>query len=146
MCGSCHDIQNLQGAHVERTFEEWQGTLFAALPNGQGCADCHMKSSDGPASTVSTKVRRLHAHGFPAVDLAVTEFPERETQKMRSQQLLDDVIQPTLCLDTLTNRLELTLENVDRRPQLAERRHARSPRLGRADRLRGRRRHLFERR
>jgi hypothetical protein len=112
MCGSCHDIQNLQGAHVERTFEEWQGTLFSALPNGQGCADCHMKSSDGPASTVSTKVRRLHAHGFPAVDLAVTPFPEMETQKMLSQQLLDDVIQPTLCLDTLTNSLDLTLENV----------------------------------
>ena len=39
MCGSCHDIQNLQGAHVERTFEEWQGTLFATPPNGQGCAE-----------------------------------------------------------------------------------------------------------
>ena len=38
MCGSCHDIQNLQGAHVERTFEEWQATLFAAPPDGQGCA------------------------------------------------------------------------------------------------------------
>jgi Cytochrome c554 and c-prime len=112
MCGSCHDIQNLQGAHVERTFEEWQGTLFSALPNGQGCADCHMKSSSGPASTVSTKERRLHAHGFPAVDLAVTDFPEMATQRMLSQQLLDDVIQPTLCLNQLTNRLELTLENV----------------------------------
>jgi hypothetical protein len=112
MCGSCHDIQNLQGAHVERTYKEWQETLFAALPNGQGCADCHMKQSDGPASTVSTKTRRLHAHDFPAVDLAVTPFPEMETQRMRAQQLLDDVIQPTLCLNQLTNRLELTLENV----------------------------------
>ena len=112
MCGSCHDIQNLQGAHVERTFQEWQGTLFAALPNGQGCADCHMKTSDGPASNVSTKVRQLHAHDFPAVDLAVTPFPEMDTQRARAQALLDDVIQPTLCLNQLTNRLELTLENV----------------------------------
>jgi hypothetical protein len=112
MCGSCHDIQNLQDAHVERTYQEWQGTLFAALPNGQGCADCHMKPSDGPASTVSTRSRRLHAHDFPAVDLAVTPFPEMETQRMRAQQLLDDVIQPTLCFNQLTNRLELTLENV----------------------------------
>ena len=48
MCGSCHDIQNLQGAHVERTFQEWQGTLFSALPNGQGCADCHMKIQRRP--------------------------------------------------------------------------------------------------
>jgi hypothetical protein len=42
MCGSCHDIQNMQGAHVERTFEEWQGTLFSKKPTGQGCASCHM--------------------------------------------------------------------------------------------------------
>jgi hypothetical protein len=112
MCGSCHDIQNLQGAHVERTYKEWQETLFSALPNGQGCAACHMRPSEGPASTVSTKTRRLHSHDFPAVDLAVTPFPEAETQRKLAQKLLDDVIQPTLCLNQLTNRLELTLENV----------------------------------
>lgn len=112
MCGSCHDIQNLQGAHVERTFEEWQGTLFSALPNGQGCADCHMKPSNGPASTVSPKQRRIHAHGFPAVDLAVTDFPEKATQQAQAQALLDGLIQPTLCYNTLTQKLELTLENV----------------------------------
>src|SRR4029453_605734 len=109
---ACQDNQNLQNAHVERTFEEWQGTLFSALPNGQGCADCHMKTSDGAASTVSSKGRRLPAHGFPAVDLAVTPFPEMDTQRAQAQALLDDVIQPTLCVDQLTNRMDLTLENV----------------------------------
>src|SRR4029077_10808978 len=80
MCGSCHDIQNLQGAHVERTYQEWQGTLFSLPPNGQGCASnaCHMATSDGAASTISTKVRRLHAHDFPGVDLAVRPHPELE--------------------------------------------------------------------
>jgi nitrate/TMAO reductase-like tetraheme cytochrome c subunit len=112
MCGSCHDIQNLQGAHVERTFEEWQGTLFSALPNGQGCADCHMKSSNGPASTVAPKQRRIHAHDFPAVDLAVTDFPGKASQQAQAQALLDGVIQPTLCYNTLTQKIELTLENV----------------------------------
>jgi cytochrome c554/c'-like protein len=112
MCGSCHDIENLQGAHVERTYQEWQKTIFAGLPNGQGCADCHMTKTQGPASTVSTKVRELHAHGFPAVDLALTPFPEIETQRREAQALLDGLIQPTLCLNDLTNRLELTLENV----------------------------------
>jgi nitrate/TMAO reductase-like tetraheme cytochrome c subunit len=112
MCGSCHDIQNLQGAHVERTFEEWQGTLFSALPNGQGCADCHMKPSNGPASTVSPKQRRIHAHGFPAVDVAVTDFPEQDTQRAQAQALLDGVLQPTLCYNTVTQKMELTLENV----------------------------------
>jgi len=112
MCGSCHDIQNLQGAHVERTFEEWQGTLFAALPGGQGCADCHMKSSKGAASTISTNERTLHAHSFPAVDQAVTDFPEKDAQRAAAQALLDQVLQPTLCLNELTNTLELTLENI----------------------------------
>jgi len=112
MCGSCHDIQNLKGAHVERTFEEWQGTLFAALPNGQGCADCHMKASQGAASSVTTNVRTLHAHNFPAVDLAMTSFPNADSQKAAAQALLDQVIQPTLCLNVLTNQVELTLENV----------------------------------
>jgi hypothetical protein len=114
MCGSCHDIQNLKGAHVERTYQEWQGTLFSMPPNGQGCAGngCHMDTSDGVASMVSSKVRRLHSHDFPAVDLALTPFPEMETQKLRAQQLLDGVLQPTLCFNDLTRRMELTLENV----------------------------------
>jgi hypothetical protein len=112
MCGSCHDILNLQNAHVERTYKEWQSTLFAVQPNGQGCADCHMKVSSGPASTVSTKVRTLHAHSFPGVDLAVTPFPEMDAQRSQAQALLDRVIQPTLCLNELSNKLELTLEDV----------------------------------
>ena len=113
MCGSCHDIQNLQGAHVERTFEEWQGTLFSKPPNGQGCGGCHMKSTtSGPASTVSTKERKLHPHGMPGVDLAVTPFPEMDAQRAQAQAMLDPLIQPTLCYNTLTQRMELTLENV----------------------------------
>ena len=114
MCGACHDIQNLQGAHVERTFEEWQGTLFSMPPNGLGCASnfCHMKPTTGPISTISDKVRTLHGHGFPAVDLAVTSFPEKETQRAQAEALLADLIQPTLCYNTLTARMELTLENV----------------------------------
>jgi len=112
MCGSCHDIQNQHGAPVERTFQEWQDTRFSAQPNGSTCSDCHMKTQQGPASTVSTKVRTLHAHGFPAVDLAVTDFPEADTQRMQVQTLLDQVLQPTLCYNDLYKRIELTLENV----------------------------------
>jgi hypothetical protein len=70
-----------------------------------------MMTSEGPAATMTSKVRRLHAHDFPAVDLALTPFPETEAQRMRAQRLLDDVIQPTLCWNDLNRRLELTLEN-----------------------------------
>jgi len=114
MCGSCHDIQNLQGAHVERSYQEWQGTRFSMMPNGQTCASngCHMTASDGAASTVSTTLRRLHAHDFPAVDLALTSFPEMDSQRAQAQYLLDGVLQPTLCYNQLYNRMELTMENI----------------------------------
>ena len=116
MCGSCHDIQNMQGAHVERTFREWQSTLFAVTPGGAGCAQCHMAGRDGPASQVTTRVRRLHDHSFPAVDLPATPFPleapQNDAQRTAAQALLDTVVQATLCWNPLTSRFELTLDNV----------------------------------
>ena len=36
-CGSCHDIVNGQNAHIERTFEEWQKTVFNAPMKGRTC-------------------------------------------------------------------------------------------------------------
>jgi hypothetical protein len=115
-CGSCHDIQNLLGAHVERTFEEWQGTLFASTPAGQSCAGCHMPGRNGLASTLSSTARRVHSHAFPAVDLALTPFPaenpQNEQQRAAAQALLDTVVQGTLCLNPAAGRIELTLDNV----------------------------------
>jgi hypothetical protein len=61
-------------------------------------------------------VRRLHSHTFPAVDLALTPFPadnpQNDRQRRLAQSLLDTIIQATLCLNTQTNRLELTVDNV----------------------------------
>jgi nitrate reductase cytochrome c-type subunit len=117
-CGSCHDIQNLQGAHVERTFEEWQPTLFAVSPNGQTCVQCHMPTYGrvGPASNVSTVPRTLHSHTFPAVDLPVTPFPadnpQNDAQRAESQAVLDQTVQGTLCVNQVSQRIEVTLDNV----------------------------------
>lgn len=111
-CGSCHDIVNQHGAHVERTFKEWQGSLFSAPTTGLSCAQCHMEGSDGPAATTSTRTRRLHRHDFPAVDLALTEFPHVEEQRARAQKLLDSTVQSTLCWNPVTSRIEVTLDNV----------------------------------
>jgi hypothetical protein len=122
-CGSCHDIQNLQGAHVERTFEEWQATTLSVPPAGESCAECHMVGTPGAVSTTTpNKVRRNHDHTFPAVDLPVIDFPAADPQngitpqnqalQTASQALLDTTIQQTLCLNPQTNRLQLTLDNV----------------------------------
>jgi len=122
-CGSCHDIQNLQGAHVERTFQEWQATTLAVPPAGESCAQCHMAGAPGAVSTTTPdKIRRVHDHAFPAVDLAVADFPAADPQKgiapqnlalqTASQAFLDTTVQETLCLNPGTNRLQLTLDNV----------------------------------
>jgi len=112
-CGGCHDIVNQHGAAVERTFQEWQQTLFAKPPLGLSCASgCHMTERKGPASIVSTKIRTLHDHSFPAVDVALTAFPQMEAQRRQVQELLDSVLQSTLCVDSASRAIEVTLDNV----------------------------------
>ena len=122
-CGSCHDIQNLQGAHVERTFAEWTATTLSETPGGQSCAECHMLASDGAVSTTTpTKIRRVHSHMFPAVDLAVGDFPaadaangiapQNAAQQAAATAFLATAIQQTLCLNPVTHKLLLTLDNV----------------------------------
>ncbi len=136
-CGSCHDIVNLQDAHVERTFAEWRGTTLSQLPAGESCAQCHMAARDGAASaTTPTKIRRVHDHGFPAVDLQAVANPPAAGA---AQAMLDTALQATLCLNPATRRLQLTIDNTGASgPRLAQRRHARPARLGRADGLSGR--------
>jgi hypothetical protein len=111
-CGSCHDIVNQQGAHVERTYQEWQGSLYAEPGKGLSCQQCHMDGSDGPASNVSPRTRRVHKHDFPGVDLAVTSFPNVDAQRARAQALLDPTVQSTLCWNPRTSQIEVTLDNV----------------------------------
>jgi hypothetical protein len=112
LCGSCHDIVNQRGAHVERTYEEWQGTVFAQPGKGVSCPACHMEGSDGPVASTSTRTRRLHRHDFPAVDLALKDWPEADAQRTRAQALLDSTVQSTLCWNPLTSHVEVTLDNV----------------------------------
>jgi len=122
-CGSCHDIVNLQGAHVERTFAEWRSTLLSQTPGGQSCAQCHMPASTGLASeTPPYKVRRVHDHTMAGVDLALGPFPapgsgaqalpQNQAQQIAAQAFLDTAVQGALCLNPATRRLQLTLDNV----------------------------------
>jgi len=113
-CGSCHDIVNQHQVALERTFQEWKGTLFSIQPHGQSCAQCHMAGSDGPASTVSTRTRRLHNHEFPAVDVALTPFAGADAQAQRAsaQRMLDSVLQGTVCVDDVSRRITVALDNV----------------------------------
>ena len=90
LCGACHDIQlpsppgpgSSSGNPValERTFAEWQNTIFAPAhdalnPNGISCVGCHMpapaRGATGAVAPGGPNTRALHDHLFPGVDIAL---------------------------------------------------------------------------
>jgi hypothetical protein len=99
LCGSCHDVVTPAGAHIERTFAEWKDTLFAHPKTQLSCGQCHMEGRDGLAADApGVKVRRVHGHGVPGVDVALTDFPEIEAQKAAIQQSLDTTLLAEVCV------------------------------------------------
>ena len=116
LCGSCHDIVAPLGAHLERTYAEWQGTLFSHANTLLTCSQCHMDGRDGVAAQVpAAPARRLHHHGFPGVDVALTEFAETKAQAAAVQQSLDTTLQAALCVkgaDSAGATIQVVLDNV----------------------------------
>jgi hypothetical protein len=112
MCGSCHDIVNQHGAAVERTYQEWQASLFSKPMVGLSCAQCHMDSSQGAASSISMKTRTIHRHDFPGVDVPPQGGAAVAAMQARAQTLLDTTVQSTLCWNPTTRQIEVTLDNV----------------------------------
>lgn len=105
LCGSCH----------LETLYEWQPTLFAQEPGMLSCGGCHMDGRDGPAAAVEgAPERRVHGHGMPGLDLALTDFPEREAQLEGVLEELDTSLLAQLCVvpDDRTSAVQVTLENV----------------------------------
>src|SRR5262249_33922719 len=115
-CGSCHDIQNQLGTAIERTYSEWQGTLFSDPAKGRTCAanSCHMaldENGPGPASTQSPmQLRDLHSHAFPGADLALTALPQADAQKKGVQTLLDSSLIGTVCVNSTTRKIWVILD------------------------------------
>ncbi len=101
VCGSCHDIVNGHGVHLERTFEEWQKTAFAQPKIGTTCGQCHMDRSltPEPAAVASGAPNRyLRSHLFPAVDLPLTPAPGADVLSDATQTFLDTSLQAALCV------------------------------------------------
>jgi hypothetical protein len=112
-CGSCHDIVNPPGAHIERTFAEWTKSHFATEERTK-CGGCHMPERTGLAAQApGVLVRKVHDHSMPGVDLALTAFPEMEAQRTAVQKSLDGAIVAKLCVtpDAAGVRVEVTLRN-----------------------------------
>lgn len=121
MCGACHDVVlpatiAPRDFHLERTFDEWRGTLFnrPVDEGGVTCNGCHMPVSAERSSVVSggqARPRSSRRHDFEGVDLAITDFPGRERQRLLVEQFLASSLLAELCVSE-TGLIELTLENV----------------------------------
>jgi hypothetical protein len=86
MCGGCHDIVTPNGVHLERTFREYEESIFSK-PGGSfdTCQGCHMDGRKGIVAqdpSVRVPLRTVHEHLWPGVDVALTEFPDREAQRI----------------------------------------------------------------
>ncbi len=116
LCGSCHDIVTPSGVHIERTYVEWQESLFAKPLFGLNCGSCHMGGTNGVAAEAEgVPLRRIHDHAMPGVDVATTPWPELDAQRSLVQEFLDDSLQAFLCVAPPTappTLAVLTLENV----------------------------------
>lgn len=113
LCGACHDVVTLEGAHIERTFTEWQGSLYSK-PGQLACGKCHMDGRQGVAANVEgAPQRRVHDHAMAAVDIALTPFTQTEAQRAAVQQLLDATLLGKLCVKQSPSGIlaEVTLDN-----------------------------------
>ena len=115
-CGACHDIVTPHEGAIERTFREWQSSVFSTS-GGSTCGQCHMAQSTTPraiAQIPDAPLRRPHSHTFAAIDVAVVPFPDVERQRQLVQSLLDTTLQTALCVEPLgaASRIRVILDNV----------------------------------
>jgi hypothetical protein len=82
LCGGCHDIitpdhGSTGGVHLERTFAEYKNSVFSHGAGFQSCQSCHMPGTEGVAAE-GAGTREVHEHLWPAVDVPLTDFPNRD--------------------------------------------------------------------
>jgi hypothetical protein len=117
LCGSCHDIVNTRGAHLERTFQEWQESVFSKVQIGTTCGQCHMNQGtalEPIAAVAGSPDRHFHSHRFPAVDLPLTSRPDAEALATETQAFLDTSLQSALCIrgTSTATQIQVVLDNV----------------------------------
>ena len=99
LCGACHDVVTPAGVHLERTFLEWQDSVYSVEEAGvqQTCGSCHMRGSDGQAAdVVGAPGRRVHDHAMPGLDIDLTGDPVADRQAELVQDALDSTVLLTL--------------------------------------------------
>jgi hypothetical protein len=102
LCGACHDVVTPKGVPLERTYIEWKDSIYSKsnIP-GQGltCGQCHMRGTEGKVAVgENVPTRLVHDHQMAGVDVALTDWPEKEAQKAAIQRDLDSLLALTLCV------------------------------------------------
>ncbi len=135
LCGACHDIvvpAHFSGASqdvaLERTYTEWQGSIFGqtgpfSSPDACGSGGCHTRPTNFDTTYAGVPIadatlnpgvkarEHLHPHGFPGVDLALTDFPEKDAQRKGVDTMLASTLRITLCVANLENVIGVVIEN-----------------------------------
>jgi nitrate/TMAO reductase-like tetraheme cytochrome c subunit len=115
MCGACHDIAVPAGAAIERTYAEWQSSIFSDPDGGETCGQCHMNQGTTPkpiAQAPNVGPREYHAHDFPAVDVALTPgFPNAAAEQQTVTTFLQTTLQTALCV-TQQGGVRVIVDNV----------------------------------
>ena len=70
LCGSCHDVREINGLPLERPYAEWLSAPAAA--EARPCQTCHMPATTGPAALGGPE-RPLRQHTFLGVSLPLDE-------------------------------------------------------------------------
>jgi hypothetical protein len=119
LCGSCHDIVTPLGAPLERTYQEWQTSVFAmatASPDPLTCGNCHMQHRTGYAApgdmAIQQRERSIHNHVFPAVDTTLTGTAPPPMQVAEIAEELKGTVQAQLCVEEIPEqRVYAVLDN-----------------------------------
>ncbi len=107
LCGACHDIVSPPGAAIERTYADWQASIFSHAVGGDTCGQCHMQELPAGgglepiAQAPGVFARKYHVHSFPAVDQATTpSLPAQpdDAGQITLPQFLDTTVQTALCV------------------------------------------------
>ncbi len=117
LCGSCHDIVNGHGVHLEKTYAEWKASLYAKDDPAaqQSCGQCHTRGRDDVAAEMEgVGLRRVHNHQMVGVDVALNDFPQKAQQLARIQRELSFSLSSLLCVRQADGRndIEVALENI----------------------------------
>ena len=117
MCGSCHDVVTPHGAHIERTFEEWNKTLYSnpASQPSLSCASCHLGGKNGVIATGGNyPERRIHEHYFAGVDLPLSPFPYSDLLRYEVERALNGTLRTEICVypGETTSHAMVILENI----------------------------------